>query len=548
MAAARCLDCGGGDWTEDGRCRACQAFPTLGFEIADWIESRCAVPDREDIGKPLLLIDEQLRFLLNFYRLDPRAGGFVYDRGGQLVRPQKWGKSPFAAAIICAEAQGPVLFDGWDASGHPVGKPWATPIIQITAVSEDQTDNIYKALLPMIELGALSAEIDDTGLGRINLSGPGRGEIKPVTSSAISRLGQRITFAAEDQTESWLRRNKGRELADVQRRGLGGTCGRFLETPNAWDPTENSVAQETREEHGVFHDDVEPPEALSIRNKTERRRALRHVYGDAATGTRGGAKGAIRPWVNPDRIDSEIRALLPRDPGQAERWYLNRKEADEAKAFRGDKWETKSRLLRPKMRLLPKDGTLITIGVDGARFADGIALIATVVKTGYQFSLGIWERPESAPDDYEHPFDEIDGAISDAFERYQVWRAYVDPQYIEDWVDTWQGRWGDKRVVRWHTNRPKPICWAVRRYEEAVAAGDFEHDGNADFTRHIKNAVVLPKNVYDEKHRQMHTLSKDSPDSPRKMDGAMAAVLSWEARGNAISSGAKRRSSKITVY
>jgi stage V sporulation protein SpoVS len=39
----------------------------------------------------------------------------------------------------------------------------------------------------------------------------------------------------------------------------------------------------------------------------------------------------------------------------------------------------------------------------------------------------------------------------------------------------------------------------------------------------------------------MHTLSKDRPDSPSKIDGAMAGVLSWEARGDAIAAGAKPR-------
>jgi hypothetical protein len=547
MAAARCLDCGGAEWTDDGRCKACYAFPTLGYDVADFIESRCAIPDRDDVGQRLLLVDEQLRFLLHFYRLDPRTGTFTYDRGGQLVRPQKWGKSPFAAAVICAEAQGPVVFDGWGAEGQPVGKPWATPIIQITAVSEDQTDNIYKALLPMIELGALAAEIEDTGLGRINLSGTGRGEIKPVTASAISRLGQRITFAAQDQTESWLKRNKGRELADVQRRGLGGTGGRFLETPNAWDPTELSVAQTTATEHGVYHDDVEPPESLSIRNKAELRRALKIVYGDAATGTRGETKSAVRPWVNLDRIDSEIRALLPRDPAQAERWYINRKQAAEAKAFNGEKWDELSRRGTDRP-LEPKARSLITVGIDGARFRDALGMVATDVTTGFQWSLGIWERPENAPDDYEHPFRAIDGALTDAEQRFQIWRVYIDPQFIEDWVDTWQGRWGEKRVIAWSTNRPKPIAWAVRRYEEAIAAGDFENDGDETFTRHIKNAVRQSLNVYDDDHQQMHTISKESRDSPLKIDGAMAGVLSREARGDAIAAGAKKKSGRVHAF
>ena len=36
----------------------------------------------------------------------------------------------------------------------------------------------------------------------------------------------------------------------------------------------------------------------------------------------------------------------------------------------------------------------------------------------------------------------------------------------------------------------------------------------------------------------MHTLSKDAFASPRKIDAAMAAVLSWEARSDAIAAGA----------
>lgn len=517
-------------------------FPTLGYEVADWIEARCAIPDREQVGNPFLLTDEQLLFLLHFYRLDPDTGRFVHFRGAQITRPQKWGKGPLAAALVCAEAQGPVLFDGWDADGNPVGKSWATPLIQVTAVTESQTENIYSALLPMIELGALRAEIEDTGLGRINL--PGGGKIEPVTAGALSKLGQRVTFVPQDQTESWVRTNQGRKLADNQRRGLAGTGGRWLSTPNAWDPTEESVAQYTAEnEHeGVYHDDVEPPEGLSIRNKTERRRALRAVYGDSLTGKRGGKKGAIASWLDLDRLDAEIVALLARDPAQGERWFLNRKEADEAKAFNGQHWDE----MASSFTIAKK--SLVVVGGDGARFVDGLGLVGTNVETGNQWCIGIWEREESAPEDYEHPFAEIDGALSEVFEVCDVWRGYFDPQWIEEWVDAWQGRWGEKRIKRWWTNRPKPVAYAVRNYEQAIASKAFEHDGSADLGRHIKNAVKRPVNVFDEKHRQMHSIGKDKADSPRKMDGAMAAVLSWEARGDAIAAGAKPKKSGINFF
>lgn len=517
-------------------------FPTLGYEVADWIEARCAIPDREMVGDPYLLTDEQLKFLLNFYRLDPKTGKFFYHRGAQLTRPQKWGKGPLSAAVICAEAQGPVLFDGWDADGEPVGKPWSTPLIQVTAVSEDQAENVYSALLPMIELGALHGEIEDTGLGRINL--PGGGKIEPVTASGRSRLGQRVTFINQDQPESWYDTNGGRVLADNQRRNIAGMGGRWLATANAWDPAEESVAQYTAESErdGVYHDDVEPPDGLSIRNKSERRRALKIVYGGALSGERDQEPGAIRPWIDLDRIDSEIQALLDRDPAQAERYFLNRKRASESVAFDIDAWR-RNKVVKD----LPEE-KLIVVGVDGARFSDALAVIATEVETGYQWPLGIWERPKSAPDDYEHALTEVDGVMSEAFERYFVWLIRVDPQWIDHLLDKWQGQWGPKKVEAWYTNRPRQIGWAVRNYVSAVATGDATHNGDETFTTHINNSVRRKLNVYDDDHRQLFSIAKDRPDSPRKIDAAMAAVLSWEARGDAIAAGAKPKRKGVTFF
>ena len=83
-------------------------FPTLAWEVNAWIEAHCVIPDRDERGMPLRLTDEQLRFLAHFYRVDPLTGQFHYLRGGQLVRPQKWGKGPFAAAVVLAVVFDPV--------------------------------------------------------------------------------------------------------------------------------------------------------------------------------------------------------------------------------------------------------------------------------------------------------------------------------------------------------------------------------------------------------------------------------------------------------
>lgn len=490
---------------------------TLGRLVGDWITRHCVIPDGEHEGEPFELTAEMQAFLDCFYEVNPRTGRFVYGRGGQLIRPQKWGKGPFSAAIICAEAAGPVL--PVCKGGKLVGaREWKTPWIQVTAVSEDQTDNVFRALLPMIEFGPLSESlIVDTGLTRINL--PGGGYIEPVTASARSRLGQRITFAVQDETHSWHKSNGGWWLADNQRRNLAGMKGRWLETTNAFDPVEQSVAQRTFEARDgqVYKDDREPP-AGSVRNKRERRKVLKHVYGDSW-------------WVDLDRIDAEIEALLEHDAAQAERFFLNRKLASEGAAFDIDAFKQLARRARPAKH------SVITVGVDGARHDDALALVATDVKTGFQWPLEIIERPPDADEDYEHDLARADGAIAEAFEHFNVWRVYIDDQWIDHLVETWSNRYGSKRIVVWPTYRPRQIAWAIREYQQAITAGDVTHDGNETFVRHVANARRRMLTVRDDQERFMHTLSKDSIRSPRKIDAAMAAVLSWKARGDAIEAG-----------
>jgi hypothetical protein len=534
--------CGSSDFNARGRCVVCNEFPTLGWEVGAWIEEHCAIPDRDQVGDQFKLTEEQWRFLLNHYRVNPRAAvdevksekaGYAvwrnqwrYSRGSQLVRPQGWGKSPFSGAIICAEAAGPAYFDGWGDDGSPRGRPWPTPLIQITALSEDNTDNVWLFLLPMIRLGNFEHDIPDTGQLRIYL--PNGGRIEPVTSSAKSRLGQPATCVVQDQTESWLARNGGRNLADVQRRNMAKFGGRWISICNAWDPGEESVAQYTFEyevkKGGVYHDDIEPSEELSIRNKAHRRKALQQVYGDSW-------------WVPLERIDEEIVALLDRDAAQAERWFLNRKRAREQAAFDGVAWDKLA-----ERKETPAQ-TLIVVGVDGARFDDDLGFIGTEVETGYQWVLGHWHRPDNALDNYEHPMDEADGVMVEANERFEIWRIYIDPGStagnIEPLVEKWQGRWGAQKVLAWRMNQPRKTSYAVANFTNAINAGDLRHDGDAAFAQHIRNATKQMVPYYDEDGRRMHLISKDRPQSPNKMDLAAAAVLSWEARGDAVAAGAK---------
>jgi hypothetical protein len=380
----------------------------------------------------------------------------------------------------------------------------------------------------MIELGELKAEIPDTGKTRINVAGAygSAGLIEPVTSAAVSRLGQRITFAVHDEVHSWLASNQGVRLADVQRRNLGGMGGRAIETTNAWDPSEESVAQTTFESAppDVFRDYPEPLKG-SIRNKRERRKILRHAYAGA-------------PWVDLDRIEAEILELLPRDPGQADRFFCNRIVAGADKAFDLEAWQG---LAKPDYEV--PAGALITLGFDGSRRQDSTGLVGTEVESGHQFVLGAWERPRDVTeDDWEVPEDEVNEAVAFAFEHFNVWRLYADPPYWETPVDEWAGDYGEERVIRWWTNRTKAMAYALRAWVTDWRPGVLSHDGNPVLERHVANAVKKKTRIRDEDTGDwLWTIRKDGTKSPRKIDLAMAADLSWEARGDAIRAGAHQQ-------
>jgi len=330
-------------------------FPTL-WVAADWVEAHCVIPDGFDLGKKFTPSDWQLWNLVNHYRVKPTAkrgqlAPAFYHRRSQTVRPQKTGKGPFTAAVVCLEGVGPALFDGWAKggevydcrdygcgcgwayeydAGEPMGMPWPTPLIQITATSEEQTDNIYDALRPMIRLGPLADLIPKTGEEFIRL--PNAGRIDVVTSNARSRLGARVTFVPQDETGIWTQSAGMIKVAETQRRGLAGMGGRAWETTNAWDPSEDSVAQRTFESSAkdIFRDFPQAPANLSFKNKVERRRVLRTVY-------------AGSPWVDIDAIEAEAAELLERDPAQAERFFGNRIIHGAGAWLPDDLWEAAKR-------------------------------------------------------------------------------------------------------------------------------------------------------------------------------------------------------------
>lgn len=535
-------------------------IPDLWLGVAaEWVEAHCVIPDQEHRGEPFLLGDEQLVFLANHYavRTDAVAGqkaeAFVYRRS-QLVRAQKWGKSPLVAAFVCLEGVGPALFDGFAEAGdvydcrdfgcgcgwayayepgEPMGRPWPTALIQITATSEDQTDNTYDALRPMIELGPLAELIPKTGEEFIRL--PNGGRIEAVTSKATSRLGQRITFAAQDETGLWLASNGGHKLARTQRRGLAGMGGRSIETTNAWNPGEDSVAQQTYETDvaDINKDFRQPPRDLDFTQKRDRRKIFAFNYAGA-------------PWVPLASIESEAAELLMTDPADAERFFGNRLVSGAGQWFDMAKWEAKD----APIEVAPR--TRIVLGFDGSDNDDHTGIRAETLDL-YQFTPTYgpnrlptrWNPREC---DGRIPRAEVMAAFREIATEYEVVRAYLDPFMWESEIDELAAEFGERVFIKWHTNRINQMCAALERFKVDVYSPDsrFTHDSDEQVSAHIANAAVRPRRLDPATGRRIYIIGK--PNEHQKIDYAMSSTLAHEAAMDAIAAGESAAEPEHYIY
>ena len=519
-------------------------FLTL-YVVPDWIAQHCrlkSVGGLDPTPQPFQMYDWQLRATAQFYRVRPEARlgqlstAFHYRRA-QVVAPQKSGKGPWTAGIVAAEAVGPVLFAGFAEGGElydcrdhgcgcgwvyeyepgePMGRPWNTPLIQLTATSEDQTDNVYRPLQQMIRNGSLS-ELMRVGEQFIRL--PNEGRIDVVTSSAQSRLGNPVTFVPQDETGIWTEGNGMTHVATTQRRGLAGMSGRALETTNAWDPSENSVAQKTAEtkQTDVYRYHRLPPKGLSYTNKAERRKIHACVYAGSS-------------HIDLDSIEGEAAELLEKEPAEAERFHGNRIVAGMGAWLQQDRWDA-----RLEARDVPADGTRVVLGFDGSDIDDWTGIRVETLD-GYQFTPlygpdllpTVWDPAEW---DGQVPRLEVDAAVDELFARYDVVRMYADPPYWTSEVAAWQAKYGEKRVTEWHTSRPVQMHAACEQLLTDVTKANtsFRHDGCETTSIHVRNARKAARPA------KRYVLRKASPT--QKIDLTICSILAHEAANDAIAAG-----------
>lgn len=538
--------------------------PTLGWYVLDWMTEFLARPAL-GFYEPFEPYQEQADFILRWYEIDPYTGRFRHDRG-VIQRPRGWGKSPLLAALAIVEGLADVFPDGWDADGQPVGQPWSnvrTPLVQIAAVTEAQTRFTWQPLLEMLREGPAVDEY--RGLepldSFVNLP---RGRIEQMTASPRSARGAPATFVVMDQTEAWTPEIHGPRFAQTLRTNAAKNGGRTLESPNAFVPGEKSVAEESAKtwsliqegrsrKTGLLYDHREAPPETDMADRESLVAGLRVSYGDSS----GHADGCVihTPPCPPGHVDLEAQISViwdpATDPQLARADYLNQITHASDSWLSQPEWAARFGAPEDAAEKAPNvvpaiaDRDLVVLGFDGSRkrtrgVTDATALIGCRVSDGHLFVVHVWEQPDGpAGDEWQVPTAEVEAEVRRAFATWTVVGFYADPALWESYVAGWEATYGSRLKVG---RREHPIEWwmtggrsslisqALEQFHSAVVLGELTHDGHPVLTRHVLNARRRVRKFGMQ-------IAKADPDSPNKIDAAVAAVLAWQCRLDALAKG-----------
>ncbi len=537
-------------------------FPTLGWQIADWIETFLCHGPGDVEGDAFEVDDEIAAFIAWCYRVHSEGEDEEGRRQVQraiLSRPKGRAKSEIAGAIVCAEALGPVRFSHWAekgevsdwgyefAEGEPVGKPVRSPYIRCLATEEDQSGNTYDNVVSMLTQGLAGEHFGlkmgkEVGITRVFL--PDGGEITPSTSSSAAKDGGKETFAVADETHLYttdqLRKMYRTVARNTGKRKEGEPW--MLDTTTAWQPGERSIAELASDKYqgtpvaeavlktGVLYDHRQAPEPKRFGDDRSLIKAMRDGYGPAAE------------WMDFKRIVRIVRDA--EDPeAEAYRYWLNRPR------LAGSQW-----LAPEQIQAVIEERTLspeepVALGIDASEYDDHTSLIGCT-EDGHLFPVGIWGRPEDLQKDipWAVPMDEVDEAVRWAFKELTVVRFYADPPILSNsLLPQWGRDFGAKKITEFWTSSDGKMAaatgalrTAIRQEAVTLSTDELRTDnaprnGKPLFIWHLENARTRKVKIkLEDKAEEAYIVTKDRRGSQKKIDSAPAAILAFAARNHAL--------------
>lgn len=167
----------------------------------------------------------------------------------------------------------------------------------------------------------------------------------------------------------------------------------------------------------------------------------------------------------------------------------------------------------------PPNGMKVVIGLDGSKTGDTTALIGvTVEERPHIFVVGIWERDPFDPN-WHVPRTEVKNRLREARARWDLVEAPWDDWL---WLDAFTELQEEGLPVEPYPQSPERMGKATQGFYEFVTTKAGTHDGDPVLARHVADATPKPTS------QGFARIQKETPDSPRRIDGAVTAVFTLD--------------------
>lgn len=496
---------------------------TLGWHVLAWIRKN--LTSFNDDG-PMSLTGEQARFILWFYALD--AGNVFKYRAATLQRLKGWGKDPLSAVLCVVELIGPCRYSHDADNGMPIGKPHPNAWVGLGARSVEQTRNtrsLFAKIVPERTRKKYRMKI----MSEIILANDGKSRLHTYGSNYESLEGMRFTFFLLNETQHWTKSNRMEAVYLTVRGNVAKDplVGHYLCITNAYNPGENSVAEQIRkaqediwagqaESDQTLYDSLEAHPDVPM-NSRWAPHVIEQIRGDAVWLTWNGVKSEVlagnmapsrkrRMWYNQIVVTEEM-LFSPSE--------LNKAVPEGLTGSRGD--------LKP--------GDEITLGFDGSRSDDATALVALRLRDNLIVPIAVWQKPDDV-DEWVVDVDRVNSVVHQAFAIYNVKAFYADVRFWESYINEWADNYREVLEIK-ATNR-SPIAFDMRGNGKRIAAnneafvqslrdGKLFFNGSKTLRQHLLNTEARFDN------NGLRFAKAGGRESGRKIDAAVAATLAFMA-------------------
>ena len=417
-----------------------------------------------------------------------------------------------------------------------VGKRVPNADVNLVATSFEQTANTMDAARQMAAQGSTTYKKHKLTVNKRSIESLTEQIMLKVRASSVGSLeGGRTTFTVADETEHWTEGQQGADLMAVLSRNLAKTGNRMLETSNAWEPGDESAAEQsfeiwcaqeeglTESEMPILYDAVIAPPNTSLSDEpgpgeislTE---GLEWVYQDC-------------PWVLKNL--SAIKEDVWRTPDQASarRFYLNQPTAAKGAWVTPQMWQA---LADPERELV--DGEDIVMFFDGSKSGDHSALVGCCMEDGHVFNIGVWVPEDDGDGGTYIDKAAVDNTIRRIKERFNVVAFWADRREWDTFVNVeWPLLFADnnlvppkKRATELQTvnfdmsgsnsENLRRFGQAAEQTRDDIVNKAFTHDGSGVLSQHVVNAHAHAlRNGYI-------SIRKQTPKSSRKIDAAVCMI------------------------